>query len=122
MCTSFAPGFAQIDNARARGCSPDDRIIDHDDAFPFDGFLDQVEFHPHIEVANELARLEKGAPDVVVADKGVLVGNVELVREPERGIVPGVGHRHDDVGVDRKSSRQLASHLGAHFRDIDVRR
>ena len=71
-------GFAEIDDARAGGCSANDRIIDHDDAFPFHRFLDQIQLHPHIEVANELARLKKGAPDVVVADEGVLVGNVRV--------------------------------------------
>ena len=113
-------GFAQVDDAGARGRSPNDRIVDHHDAFSFHRFLDQVEFHPHIEVANELARLKKGAPDVVIADEGVLVGNVELVRESERGIVARVGHRHDEVGFDRKFSRQLAAHLGPHFGDVDA--
>ena len=115
-------GFAQVHDARPRGRSAHDRIVHHDDAFSFHGFLDQVQFHPHIEVANELARLKKGAPDVVIAHKGVFVGNVELLRESERGIVPRVGHRHDDVGFDRKFSRQLAAHLGAHLGDVDARR
>ena len=75
-------GFAQIDHARAGGRSAHDRIVDHDDAFPFHRFLDQIQFHPHIEIANELARLQKGAADVVIAHEGVLVGNLQLLAKP----------------------------------------
>ena len=120
MCTSFAPASRRL-TTRARAVVP--RTIESSTTttrFPFHRFLDQVQFHPHVEIANELARLEKGAPDVVIAHEGVLVGNVQLVREAERGVVSGVGHRHDDVGFDRKSSRQFASHFGAHLGDVDA--
>ena len=71
MCTSLRAGFAQVHYARARGRAADDRIIHHDDAFSGHHFLDQIQFYSHIEIANELARLQKRAADVVIADKGV---------------------------------------------------
>ena len=63
MCTSLAPASRRL-TTRARAVVPssDDGIIDHDHAFPFHRFLDQIEFHPHIEVANKLARLKKVRP------------------------------------------------------------
>ena len=75
-------GFAQIDDAGARGRSAHDRIVDHHDAFSFHHFLDQIQFHPHVEIANQLARLEERAADVVIADKGVLVGNFSSCAKP----------------------------------------
>ena len=50
-------GFSEVYDSRARSCAPDNRIIDYHDAFPRHHFLDQIQFHPHIEIANELARL-----------------------------------------------------------------
>ena len=54
-------GFSQIDDAGARGRAADDGIIHHDNAFPFHRFFDQIKFYAHIEIANELTRLEKRA-------------------------------------------------------------
>src|SRR5919204_913489 len=69
-------GLAQVDHARARGRAADDRVVDDHNAFPGDQFLDQVQFHPHIEIADELARLQKRAADVVVAHKSVCKRNL----------------------------------------------
>ena len=44
----------------------------------------------------------------------------EFLGKTERGVIAGVGHRHDDVGFDRELARQLAAHLGAHPGDVDV--
>ena len=54
----------------------------------------------------------------MIAHKGVRVRNLQFLCETERGVVAGVGHRHDDVGFDRKFARQLASHVRPHFADI----
>src|SRR5438876_4210283 len=54
----------------------------------------------------------------MIPDKGVLVGNFQFFGEPERGVIAGVGHRHDDVGFDREFSRQLATHFHSHLADI----
>ena len=87
MCTSSRAGFAQIHDAGARGRAAHDGIIHHDDAFSFHRFLDQIKFYAHIEIANELTRLEKRAPNVVIANKRVLVRNFQLLRKAERGVV-----------------------------------
>src|SRR5262249_39635296 len=91
----------------------------HDDSFPLHRFLDQIEFHAHVEVANQLTRLQKGAPDVVIAHERVLVGNVQLMREPKRRVIPGVGHWDHNVSVDWKLSGQLAPHFRPDLGHID---
>lgn len=88
--------------------------------FPRDGFLDEVEFHPHVEIADQLCRLQKRASDVVVAHEGVLVGNPKLLRKTERRVVAGIRHRHDDVGLDGMQPGKLPSHPAAHTVDADV--
>src|SRR5262249_28874655 len=50
-------GFAQIYNTCSRGRPPNDRIVDHYHPLSGDHFLDQIQFHPDIEIADELARL-----------------------------------------------------------------
>src|SRR4030095_6964982 len=49
--------FSQVDDARSRGGPTHNRIVHHYDSFPFYHFLDQVQFHSHIQIANALTRL-----------------------------------------------------------------
>src|SRR5213075_1112607 len=70
------------------------------------------------EIADELARLQKCAPDVVVSDKRMRKGNIEFFRESERSVISGIGYRHDNIGLNRKSARQFAAHFGADFADV----
>src|ERR1041385_6986352 len=113
-------GFAKIYDARARCRSANDRIIHYYHALTFHCFLDEVQFYAHVEIADQLTGLEKGAPDIVIPDKRVFVRNAEFVRESERGVVTRVWYGHHDVRFDRIPSRQLASHLGADLSDIDA--
>ena len=60
-------------------------------------------------MADLVGRLDEGAPDIVVAD------DAELERQPGFGGIadarrhPRIGHRHDDIGIDRGFARQLAA-------------
>ena len=54
----------------------------------------------------------------MIADKGVCVRNLQFLSKAKRGIISGVGHRHDNVCIDRKPAREFASHLHAHFSDV----
>ena len=83
----FRAGLAQIDHARPCGSSADNRIVHDDDALSSNGFPNQIQFHPHIEIANQLTRLQKSAADVMVSHKGVLVRDVQFVGKAECGIV-----------------------------------
>ena len=83
----FRAGLAQIDHARACGCSADNRVVHDDDALSRDRFPNQIQFHPHIEIANQLTRLQESAADVMVSHKSVLVRDVQFVGKPECGIV-----------------------------------
>ena len=94
-------GVAQVHHARAGGGAAHDRVIDHDDALARHAFLDDVELHLHAELARELRGIEEGAPDVMIADEGGVVGNARFLAETERGVVAGIGHGNDQVGLDR---------------------
>src|SRR5438034_2205295 len=67
----FCTGLAQVHHARPRGGAAHDRVVHNDHAFSGNHFLDQIQFHPHVEIANELARLQKCAADVVVSNERV---------------------------------------------------
>src|SRR2546423_14014946 len=81
-------GFAEVHPPGPRRRSANNRIVHYHDSLTFHRFLDQVELHPDVEVANELAWLEKGPADVVIAHESVFVGQVKFMREPERRVVP----------------------------------
>src|SRR6202030_3710028 len=70
-----------------------------------------------VEIANQLARLQKRAADIVISHKRVLERNLELFREPEGGVIARVRNGHDDVGFDWKLAGKLAAHLGSDLAD-----
>src|SRR4029077_20485255 len=78
-------------------------------------FGDRVEFYLDAEMANRLARLDKGPPDVVAAHEAHLERQPGLLRITERGGVARVGHRHDDIGVDRALAGERAPLQLAHL-------
>src|SRR5206468_12633822 len=70
-------GLAQINHARPGGGSTNDGIVHHHHSLAGDHFLDQVELYAHVEIANQLARLEECAANVMVPNECVRVGNVQ---------------------------------------------
>src|SRR4029077_19962604 len=116
----FGTSFAQGHYARSRGRPPHDRVVHNHDPFSSHHFLDQVQLYSHIEVADELARLQKRSANVVIADESVRIGNIQFLGKTERRIISGVRHRHDDVCIDRKFSCQFASHFHAHLADVNA--
>ncbi len=53
----------------------------------------------------------EGAADIVVADDAEFEGNSRALRKADCGGHAGIGHRHDDIGIDRRfaaSSRRCA--------------
>src|SRR3546814_6766537 len=61
------------------------------------------------EMADLLRRLDEGAADVVIAGDADLEGNAGLGGVADGRRYAGIGHRHDDVGFDRRLSGQLAA-------------
>src|SRR3546814_15971331 len=61
------------------------------------------------EMADLLRRLDEGAADVVIAGEAELEGNAGLGGVADGRRYAGIGHRHDDVGFDRRLSGQLAA-------------
>jgi len=69
-------GLTQVHYARPRGCATHDRVIQNHDAFSGHHFLDQVQFHAHVEIADQLAWLQECAAYVVVAYERMGVRNL----------------------------------------------
>ncbi len=116
----FCTGFAQVHYTSTRSGAAHDRVVHHHNTFPRDHFLDQIQFHSHIEIANELGWLQKCSADIVVPYECVLERNLQLFSKTKRGVVTRVGHRHDDVRFDRKSPCQFASHFHSDFSDVNA--
>ncbi len=114
----FRARFAQRRDARPRRGAADNRVVNHHHAFAGHHLVNQVQLHADAEVADELARLQKRAADVVIADERVAVRDAGLFRKTHRRPVAAVGHGDDEVGGDRGFLRELPAEVDAHLRDI----
>ena len=54
----------------------------------------------------EFVGLDEGSPDIMIADDAELEGHARSLREADRRRRAGIGHRHDDVGIDRDFRRR----------------
>src|SRR5947207_220402 len=111
-------GLAQVYHSGARGCAAHNRIVDHHHAFPRHHFLNQIQFHPHVEIADELTRLQERSTDIVIPNERVFEWNLHFLGEAERRVVSGIRHRNNDVGLHWKLPGKFAPHFGADFADI----
>jgi len=66
-CTSLAPA-SRIICTILRGRSTHDRIVDEHDPLAIDNRAVGAVLEAHAELADVLARLDEGTPDIVVAD------------------------------------------------------
>ena len=75
-----------------------------------------VQRDAHTEITDELARLQKCAADVVIADEGVAERDAAFLGEAHGGPVAAVGHGNDKIGLDgilaRKSAPEINTGLG----------
>ena len=110
--------LAQVHHAGAGGRSANNRIIDHHHAFPLYRRANEVEFYPHVEIADHLSRLNKCAADVVVSNEGRIVRNPEFFRKSQRRKDAGVGHRNNKISLHRVTPCEFASHLHAGHADV----
>ena len=120
MWTSFAPASRNVRHPRAGRRAAHDRIVHHDDAFARDHFLDEIEFHAHAKIADELARLQERAAHVVIADEGVAEGDPAFLGESHRRPIAAVGHGNDEVGFDGMLAGELAAEVDADLGDVLV--
>ena len=44
--------------------------------------------------------------------------NVQFLCKTKGSVISGIRHRHDNIGLNRKSARQFASHFGPDFADV----
>src|SRR5205807_2856663 len=79
--------------------------------FRSDHFFDQVQFNPNVEIADQLAGLQKCPTDVVIADKRECVGNFQFFGKSKRRIIARVRHRHNDRSEEHTSELQSPCNL-----------
>jgi len=61
--------------------------------------------------------VDESAPDIVRADDAEFEGNARLLGIADRGWYATIGHRDDEVCIDRTFLRQLDADLLSHFID-----
>ena len=95
----------------ARGRAAHDGVVDEDHPLALDQRAVDVELEAHAHVADLLGRLDEGAAHVLVADDAHGVGNAALVGVADGRGRAAVGHRADEVGLDRRLAGQLDADL-----------
>ena len=81
-----------------RGRAAHDGVVDQHDPLAVDDRAIGAVLEPHAELADVLARLDEGAPDIVVADDAELVGNAGFLGVADGGRDAGIGDRDHHVG------------------------
>ena len=114
-------GFLEIVHAGLAGRPAHDGIVHDDHPFALHQLLNQVELHPHVEIADELRGLEEAAPHIVIAHEGHLERDARFQRVPQRRAVAAVRHGHDDIRRDGELARKLPSQFDPHPIDVPVR-
>ena len=89
-----------LDQRSGRG-SPDDGVVDHDEALALDVLLERVELAPNGLGTGLLVRIDEGAADVAVLDQALPEGDPGCQRESFGRRHPRVRHAHHHVGLDR---------------------
>src|SRR2546426_9092875 len=95
------PGRTDHRDDLPAGGAPHDRVVDQHHSLVLQERAHRVQLQLHAEMADGLARLDEGAPDVVVSHQTELQRDLRLLREPERRVDARVGDRHHHVGVHR---------------------
>ena len=109
MWTSFRPRVAHHADDLAAGGAAHDGVVDQHHPLALEQGADRIELELHSEVANTLARLDEGAPHIVIADQAEAKRNAAFGGIADGGRDAGIGHRDDDIGLDRRFPRQLPS-------------
>src|SRR5229473_2239933 len=92
--------LAEHRNHLAERRSAHERILDQDDALALQQLDDRVVLYLDSEMANRLARLDKGAADIVAAHQRHLERQLRLLGKAQRRRVARVGHRHDGAAAN----------------------
>src|SRR5208282_5606755 len=106
----FRAGVANhADNFLAGGAAHNG-VIDQNDSLARDKAADGVEFQLHTKVAHGLLRLNKSTSDVVIANKPEPKRNAALGGIADGRRIARIRNGNDDIGIDRRFTRQLATH------------
>ena len=110
---SLAPAARMICDDLPAGRAAHDGVVHQDHPFALKYLPDRVQFHLDAEVPDRLLGFDERAADVVVADQPELQRDAALVGIADGRRDAGVGHRHDDVGLDGVLARQVHPHEAA---------
>src|SRR5437773_8351627 len=78
-----------------------DRVVHDHEPFSRDRVTERVELEPDPKLADRLAGLDEGPPDVGVLDQPLAVRDAARLRVADRGRRARLGHRDYQVGVRR---------------------
>ena len=111
------PGIAHhLDDLEAGG-SPNDRIVDQDDALAPDQRRIGIVLQFDAKVADPVARLDESPPDIMRADDPQLKWDPARLAEAQCRGDARIGDGDDVIGHDRGFTRQLGADCLAHFID-----
>ena len=113
-------GFFQLGDARLASRAANDGIIDHDHTLALHQFGNQVQLHAHVEVPDQLRRLEEASANVVVPDECHFKGQAGFKRVTESGAIAAVRHGYNQVCRAREFAGKLAPHLDARLVNVPV--
>ena len=100
-----------------RSCAADDAVVDQDDPLALDQGAIGIVLQLDAQVADVLAWLDEGPPDIVGADDAKFERDLRFLAEAERGGNAGIRDGNDEVGLDRRLARQLRADVLAHLID-----
>jgi hypothetical protein len=95
----------------AAGGAAHDGIVHQHDALALEQVAHRVELELDAEIANRLRRLDKRAPDVVVADQRLAEGQAALIGVSDGGGHAGIRDGHDEIGIGGALARQQAAQI-----------
>ena len=93
-------GLAHHADDLAAGGAAHDGIVHQNHALAFQQVAHRVQLELHAEIADRLRRLDERAAHVVIADQRLPERNAGFGGIADGGGDAGIGHRHDDVGID----------------------
>ena len=104
-------GLAQHPDQRPLGVAAHDRVVDHHQALAGDHVAQRVQLEPDAELADGLAGLDEGTPDVGVLDQPLPVRDAGRLGVPDRRGRARLGHRDHQVGLGRVLPGQRTADL-----------
>ena len=97
----FSAQFPQLLDAGHHGGAAHDAVVNDTNALAIDHFAHRIDLNPHTKTAHALRRLDKGAPHIVVADHGMLIGQAGALGKTKSRVNARIRERHHIIHFRR---------------------